>query len=309
MSKNAEVVHTPVLLKELVDYLNILPDGTYLDCTGGGGGHAAAILSKLNDGRLFIMDRDEEACERLHGMFSSDNRVKIINDNFGNIQKYNFTALNGLCADFGLSLYQLTDPKRGFSFRSDALLDMRMDKKTPLTAYDVVNDFPQETLANILIKYGEEPFARKIAFNIVKYRALHKIKTTKELADIISKSIPMKFHRPGINPATRSFQAIRIFVNKELESIESLLKSLESVMASKGRAVFISFHSLEDRLVKDFLTFYSKSCICPPGQPVCTCGKKQTFKIITKKPVMPSKEEIAKNPLSRSAKLRCGERI
>jgi len=263
MSKNTEVVHTPVLLKELVDYLNILPDGTYLDCTGGGGGHAAAILSQLDDGKLFIMDRDEEACERLHKMFSGDSRVEIINDNFGNIQQYNFSSLNGLYADFGLSLYQLTDPKRGFSFRSDALLDMRMDKRSTLTAYDVINDFPQETLANILTKYGEEPFARKIAFNIVKYRALRKIKTTKELADIISKSIPMKFHRQGINPATRSFQAIRIFVNKELESIESLLKSLESVMASKGRVVFISFHSLEDRLVKDFLHVLQQELYMP----------------------------------------------
>lgn len=309
MGQRVEAVHTPVLLKELIEYLNIQPDGIYVDCTGGGGGHSKEIVSRLNNGKLFIFDRDEDACERLQSLFGSDSRVTIINDNFANIEKYNLPLLNGLCADFGISNFHLMDAKRGFSFRNDAYLDMRMDKKTDLTAYDVVNDFSEETIANIITKYGEDPFAKRIAFNIVKRRTINKIKTTKELADIVSNAIPKKFHKVGINPATRTFQAIRIFVNKELESIESLLKSIEKIMNRFGRVVFISFHSLEDRLVKDFLSYYSKICVCPPGHPICTCGKKQIFKILTKKPVTPSKDELIRNPLSRSAKLRAGERL
>ncbi|MEF3255190.1 MAG: 16S rRNA (cytosine(1402)-N(4))-methyltransferase RsmH [Deferribacterales bacterium] len=308
MNQKIITVHTPVLLEETIRYLNILPDGIYLDCTGGGGGHSREILSRLNNGKLFIMDRDEEACDRLHKLFGDDTRVTIINDNFSNIKKYNLPKLNGLCADFGISSFHL-NRERGFSFKNEGMLDMRMDKKTDISAYEVVNEYPEEVLANIITKFGEEPFAKKIAFNIVKSRVIKKIKTTKELADIIRNAIPRKFHKKGIDPATKTFQAIRIFVNKELESIESLLRSLEEIISINGRAVFISFHSLEDRLVKDFLTYYSKSCICPPNQPICTCGKKQTFKILTKKPVTPSKDEIIKNPFSRSAKLRAGERV
>jgi 16S rRNA (cytosine1402-N4)-methyltransferase len=307
-----EITHIPVLLKESLEYLNVMGDGVYVDCTGGGGGHSSAILERLTTGRLIVLDRDPEACERLKQKFKGIKNVEVINENFSNIE--NILAerglkANGIIADFGLSTYQLFSIGRGFSFRNDDLLDMRMDKKSEISAFDVVNSFPQQTIENIIIKYGEDPFAKSIAYQIVKHRGIKKISTTKELADIISMAIPRKFYKKGIHPATRTFQAIRIFVNKELEAIESLMKSIETILVPKGRAVFISFHSLEDRIVKDFLNYYSKQCVCLPGQPICTCGKKQVFKVLTKKPILPSVDEIIKNPYSRSAKLRAGERV
>ncbi|MCX8084521.1 MAG: 16S rRNA (cytosine(1402)-N(4))-methyltransferase RsmH [Calditerrivibrio sp.] len=312
MTKKAAISHIPVMLTETLRYLNPVDGGIYVDCTGGGGGHSAAILEKIPNGKLIILDRDPEACERLQNMFKDRHNVEIINENFANL--YNIMSskglvVNGILADFGVSIFQISNTGRGFSFRFDEPLDMRMDPRIEVSAYDVVNGFPQQTLENIIKKYGEDPFAKKIAYEIVKHRNLKKIKTTKELAEIVAKSIPMRFQKKGMNPATRTFQAIRIFINKELEAIESLLKSLEKLIVIGGRAVFISFHSLEDRLVKDFFTHYSKSCICPHGQPICTCGKKQTFRILTKKPVLPSKDEVIKNPYSRSAKLRAGERV
>ena len=312
MAHKVEMAHIPVLLEEALHYLNVVSGGVYVDCTGGGGGHSAAILERLNGGRLIILDRDPDACERLFDRFKGVPNVDIINENFSNIEKIlNSIGLkaNGIIADFGISTFQISNTGRGFSFRYEEPLDMRMDKKTDLSAYDVVNNLSQETLENIIKKYGEDPFAKRIAYSIVKYRNLKKITNTKELAEIIANAVPAKFHKKGIHPATRTFQSIRIFVNKELEAIESLLKSLENILVSKGRGVFISFHSLEDRMVKDFLNYYAKQCVCPPGQPICSCGKKQTFKVLTKKPVLPSKDEIIKNPYSRSAKLRAGERI
>ncbi len=312
MVQKLDITHIPVLLEESLSYLNVSGDGVYVDCTGGGGGHSSAILQRIKDGKLIILDRDPEACDRLSQKFKGFSNVEIINENFANIENIlssrNLKA-NGILADFGVSTFQISNTGRGFSFRHEENLDMRMDPKTEVSAYDVVNAFSQETIENIIRKYGEDPFAKKIAYNIVKYRGSKKIRTTKELAEIVSNAIPAKFHKKGMHPATRTFQAIRIFVNKELEAIESLLKSLEKVLLSKGRAVFISFHSLEDRIVKDFLNYYAKQCVCPPGQPVCTCGKKQTFRVLTKKPVLPSKDEIIKNPYSRSAKLRSGERV
>jgi 16S rRNA (cytosine1402-N4)-methyltransferase len=299
--------------KELIEYLRPIKGGVYVDCTGGGGGHAKLVLEKIGEsGKLIILDRDQDAVERLKEKFNLPN-VMVINDNFSNIAnilaELGIQAVDGLYADFGASSFQLNDPQRGFSFLRSGPLDMRMDKNLEIDAYTLVNNYPEETIANILKKYGEEQFAKRIAGKIVQKRAIEKISTTKELADIIFDAVPKKFHKPGIHPATKSFQALRIFVNKELESIESLLKSLEKIINKSGRVVFISFHSLEDRLVKDMLNYYAKDCICEIKTPICNCGKVKTFRILTKKPVIPSESEINENKLSRSAKLRAAEKI
>jgi 16S rRNA (cytosine1402-N4)-methyltransferase len=306
-------MHKPVMSKELIEYLRPIKGGVYVDCTGGGGGHAKLVLEKIGEsGKLIILDRDQDAVERLKEKFNLPN-VMVINDNFSNIAnilaELGIQAVDGLYADFGASSFQLNDPQRGFSFLRSGPLDMRMDKNLEIDAYTLVNNYPEETIANILKKYGEEQFAKRIAGKIVQKRAIEKISTTKELADIIFDAVPKKFHKPGIHPATKSFQALRIFVNKELESIESLLKSLEKIINKSGRVVFISFHSLEDRLVKDMLNYYAKDCICEIKTPICNCGKVKTFRILTKKPVTPSESEINENKLSRSAKLRAAEKI
>lgn len=306
-------MHKPVMPKELIEYLKPVKGGVYVDCTGGGGGHAKLVLEKIGEsGKLIILDRDQDAAERLKEKFKLPN-VMVLNENFSNISnvlaELGIQAVDGLYADFGTSSFQLNDPQRGFSFLRSGPLDMRMDKNLEIDAYTVVNNFPEETIANIIKKYGEEQFAKRIAGKITQKRAIEKISTTKELADIIFDAVPKKFHKPGIHPATKSFQALRIFVNKELESIESLLKSLEKIIRKSGRVVFISFHSLEDRLVKDMLNYYAKDCICEIKTPICNCGKVKTFKILTKKPVTPSESEINDNKLSRSAKLRAAEKI
>lgn len=306
-------MHKPVMPKELIEYLKPVKGGVYVDCTGGGGGHAKLVLEKIGEsGKLIILDRDQDAAERLKEKFKLPN-VMVLNENFSNISnvlaELGIQAVDGLYADFGTSSFQLNDPQRGFSFLRSGPLDMRMDKNLEIDAYTIVNNFPEETIANIIKKYGEEQFAKRIAGKITQKRAIEKISTTKELADIIFDAVPKKFHKPGIHPATKSFQALRIFVNKELESIESLLKSLEKIIRKSGRVVFISFHSLEDRLVKDMLNYYAKDCICEIKTPICNCGKVKTFKILTKKPVTPSESEINDNKLSRSAKLRAAEKI
>lgn len=307
-------MHKPVLMEELIENLVINPDGIYLDCTGGGGGHALKVYKKLSSGgRLIILDRDKDAVKRLKEMFAGCENVTVIHSNFAAVDlvlnDLGIGQVTGLYADFGLSNYQLMDENRGFSFRKSGFLDMRMNKSDEITAYEVVNNYPKETIVNILKKYGEEPFAARIADSIVKKRVLKKIESTTELASIISEAVPKKFHKHGQNPATKSFQAIRIFINKELESIESLLNKIDKIVEKAGRVVFISFHSLEDRLVKDMLNFYAKDCICPPEFPECRCDKKKTFKIITKKPLTPKESEVKRNPLSRSAKMRVAEKV
>lgn len=306
-------MHKPVMPKELIDFLAPVYGGVYVDCTGGGGGHAQLVLERIGEtGKLLIFDRDQDAVDRLKSKFDKPN-VVIINKNFSEVEsvlaELGIDKVDGLYADFGTSSFQLNDAQRGFSFIRNGPLDMRMDKSFDMDAYTVVNTFPEETIANILKKYGEEQFAKRIASKIVQKRGISKISTTKELADIVFDAVPKKFHKPGVHPATKTFQALRIFINKELESIESLLRSIEKIIKKGGRVVFISFHSLEDRLVKDFLTFYTKDCICEIKTPVCNCKKVQTFKILTKKPVTPSEEELQNNRLSRSAKLRAAEKI
>ncbi len=307
-------MHKPVLLKELIDLVFTKTEGVYMDCTGGGGGHAFELLKKLSPkGKLLILDRDLQACGRLKEKFKANENVKIYHKKFSMfdevLKEEKISGVDGLYADFGISNFHLQDAERGFSFRKNARLDMRMDQTEELTAYDVVNNYSKETLSNIIKKYGEERFADKIANEIVKHRAINKIEDTLELAEIIKKAIPAKFHKPGIHPATKSFQAIRIYINKELEEIETLLKKLEENINIGGRAAFISFHSLEDRLVKEAFQYFAKDCVCPPEFPKCVCNKKRTFKILTKKPLIPGENEIAINPLSRSAKLRAAERV
>lgn len=307
-------MHKPVLIEELIDHLEIKPDGIYVDCTGGGGGHALRVYKKLSsEGRLIILDRDQDAVRRLNELFEGCRNVTVVNSNFSEVDKalhsLGIDSVTGLYADFGLSNYQLMDEKRGFSFRKNGFLDMRMNDDDNITAYEVINNYSKETITNILKKYGEEPFASKIADVIVKRRVLNKIETTGELASIISEAVPKKFHKHGQNPATKSFQAIRIFVNKELEAIEALLNKIEKIVEKNGRVIFISFHSLEDRLVKDMLNFYAKDCICPPEFPECRCDKKKTFRILTKKPITPKESEVKRNPLSRSAKMRVAEKV
>lgn len=307
-------MHKAVLLKELIDGVFTTDKGIYIDCTGGGGGHASELLDRLSsDAQLIILDRDHDAIERLKLRFQSDSRVTVVHSSFSlfdNIlDNLNINCVDGLYADFGLSNFQLLDGERGFSFMKDGPLDMRMNADDEYSAYDVVNEYAEETIANILKKYGEESLSRKIAFEIVKYRSTKKINTTNELADIIKKAVPKKFHKPGINPATKSFQAIRIYINKELEEIEMLLKKIGTRIKVGGKVGFISFHSLEDRLVKVALKYYEKDCICPPELPICGCDKERIFKLIRRKPIVPSAHEVSENPLSRSAKLRIAEKV
>ncbi len=307
-------MHTPVLLDELIDGIFTKDDGIYLDCTGGGGGHSSRILEKLSkNGRLIILDRDIEAVNRLIKLFESEERVTVVHSCFSKaanvLDDLGIDCVHGLIADFGLSNYQLSDGERGFSFMNNGLLDMRMNQEDEISAFDVVNKFSESEIISIIRKYGEENFAVKIGKAIVEYRKNSVIKTTHQLAQIVSNAIPKKFHKQGINPATKTFQAIRIYVNKELIEVETLLSKLEKLICINGRAGFISFHSLEDRIVKNFLKNYELDCICPPDFPVCNCNKVKTFRVLNKKPILASKKEIESNPMSRSAKLRIAERI
>ncbi len=307
-------MHTPVLLNELIKMMDIKSSGIYADCTGGGGGHAAAVLERLSpEGRLLILDRDPQAVERLIARFNGDGRVTVFRSNFSDIDtvfdKAGIDKADGIYADFGVSSFQLEDGSRGFSFRNDGPIDMRMDTAKGVSAAEVVNTFTAENIAVIIAKFGEEKFARRIASEITRRRALKKFSTTGELAETVKAAVPRKFHKKGIHPATKTFQALRIFVNGELEAIGELMGKIGGLLKAGGRFGGISFHSLEDRIVKDCLSEYSKDCVCPPELPVCVCGKRAEFRIITRKPVTPSEIEVEANPLSRSAKLRIAEKL
>lgn len=307
-------MHKPVMLEESYKFLKPKLDGVLIDLTGGDGGHSHVLSRKINShGRLIVLDRDPEAVGRLKERFKGKTNITVVHSNFKDfdnvLENLGIDRVDGMIGDFGVSTRQLTEGARGFSFRKEGPLDMRMNPDDVTKAYDVVNGYSRETLTNILKKFGEEKFAWKIAGEITRARAIKKIDTTLELADIIAKAVPAKFHKKGIHPATQAFQAIRIFVNGELEAIETMLGKLEKYINVGARCAFISFHSLEDRLVKEYFRRYAAECVCPPSIPVCVCGKKQTFRIITKKPITPSMDEVEKNPLSRSAKLRVAERI
>ncbi len=306
----AAPVHIPVLLEESIQALAVQPGGRYIDCTVGAGGHAAAILEhSAPGGQLLGIDADPEAIrtatERLAPYRGS---CLLVNDNFSNLEaiciKYDFFPVHGIFFDLGLSSIQLGSEVRGFSFSHDGPLDMRFSPKQKLTAADIVNGYSKEELANLIYRYGEESYSYRIANYIVQKRP---IKTTGELARIIEQASGGRHGR--IHPATRTFQALRIAVNHELENLESALKQAIRLLGYSGRLVVISYHSLEDRIVKQFMQLEAKDCTCPPEVPACVCQHKASLRLISRKVVMPTAEEIQKNPRSRSAKLRAAERV
>ncbi|MBR6551987.1 MAG: 16S rRNA (cytosine(1402)-N(4))-methyltransferase RsmH [Clostridia bacterium] len=301
-----EFNHISVLLNESVEALNIKPDGVYVDCTAGGGGHSNEILSHLNEnGKMYLFDRDPDAIKVLTERFKDDKRVNIIHDNYNNIkvalETLGVSVVDGIVADLGVSSFQLDTAERGFSFHNDALLDMRMSKQG-LSAKDVVNTYSQDELSRVIWEYGEEKFAKKIASNIVKARAKKEIETTFELSDIISASIPAKFKRDG-HPARKTFQAIRIEVNNELGGLKDVLPDMFELLNTNGVLAIITFHSLEDKIVKDYFNTLKKGCTCPKDFPVCVCGNSPKA-IVKSGGVKAGQKEVKDNKRSRSAKLR-----
>ena len=309
-----EFHHYSVLLNETIENLNIRPDGIYVDGTLGGGGHAYEVCSRLQNGHFYGIDQDDAAIaaasERLRCF---GDKVTVIRNNYVNaveaLREYGVTGVDGIVLDLGVSSYQLDTEDRGFSYRFDAPLDMRMDNRQELTAYQVVNEYTESELYHIIKNYGEDKFAKNIAKNIVIARQKEPVKTTKELADIISYSIPMKVKKQGGHPAKRTFQAIRIEVNHELEVLERNINDMIDLLNPGGRFCIITFHSLEDRIVKKAFRTAQNPCTCPPDFPVCVCGKKPKGKMVYRKPVLPSDEELEENPRSKSAKLRIFEHI
>ena len=302
-----EFNHISVLLEESVNALEIKPNGIYVDCTAGGGGHSAEVLKKLGeDGRMILFDRDPDAIETVTNRFKGDNRVTIVHSNFSEIKKVlsemGVGGVDGIIADLGVSSHQLDTAERGFSFHYDAPLDMRMSQQGT-TAEDIVNSYSQKELFNVINKYGEEKFASSVANAIVRARGKKRIETTLELAEIVSNAIPAKFRRNG-HPARKTFQAIRIEVNAELTVLENTLPDMFECLNKDGVLAIISFHSLEDKIVKDYFRTLKEGCTCPKDFPVCVCGKTPRGRLLTKKPIEPSNEELNENPRSRSAKLR-----
>lgn len=307
--------HTSVLLFECIEALNIRDGYTYIDCTAGGGGHSLEIAKRMGkNSRLICFDRDKNAIaaasERLKDF---KDQVTFINDNFSSIGKVikelGIDNLGGVLADLGCSSHQFDTPIRGFSYMHDAPLDMRMDLDAPLSAYEVVNEYSEQKLKKIIFDYGEEKFAPRIAAAICRHRELSPIKTTHELTDIIKGAIPAAARADGPHPAKRTFQAIRIEVNSELDAIEPLITDATASLVPSGRIAIISFHSLEDRIVKQTYKALSTGCTCPKDFPICICGNKPKLKDVSKKPILPSKEELESNPRSRSAKLRVSEKL
>lgn len=306
--------HIPVLLKECIEGLDIKPDGIYVDGTLGRAGHSLEIAKRLERGRLICIDRDEAAIREAEPVLREYlDKVSFVRGNFGDIDEIldglGIDTANGMLFDLGVSSPQLDDTDRGFSYMTDAPLDMRMDMSAPVSARDVVNGWTEAELRRILYEYGEERYAARIASSIVRRRELKTINTTAELVDIIKASMPAKALREKQHPAKRSFQAIRIAVNDELGAIGAMLSAAPGRLSKKGRLCVISFQSLEDKLVKNAIHKREKGCTCPPDFPVCVCGFVPTLRSITKKPISPGDDEIARNPRSRSARLRIAERI
>ncbi len=303
--------HIPVLYNETIEGLNVKPEGTYLDCTLGGGGHSSAILERLKGGRLVGIDQDQEAIDYTR------NKLADYGDSFiavkGNFEQapeilefLGIDGLDGILMDIGLSSQQIDVVQRGFSYSQDAPLDMRMNRDLKFSAYDVVNQYSQEELIHIFRNYGEERYSGRIARNIVEKREIQPIETTGQLADLIEASVP--FSKAG-HPAKRVFQAIRIEVNRELEVLENAISPLVDFLNPGGRFCIITFHSLEDRIVKNAFRDFEGRCSCPPGFPVCVCEEVQKLKVINRRPITASKEELEANPRAASAKLRIAERV
>jgi len=304
--------HMPVLLNESIEYLDVKPDGIYLDGTLGRGGHTAEIAKRLKTGKVIAIDTDETAIEEAkENLKKLEDRIIFIHANFRDLSnilhEVSVDKVDGMLFDLGVSSPQLDDSSRGFSYMKDSKLDMRMDKTKPLTAFDVVNEKSEEALQKIFFEYGEERYSRQIAKKIVQRRSEAPIETTAKLSEIIISALPPAARREEQHPAKRVFQAIRIFVNDELSSIEEMLKDAPNLLKPQGRLCVISFHSLEDRIVKNSFKEHAQGCTCSKKIPVCICGKKPKFKIITKKPIVASDDEIKENPRARSAKLRVAE--
>ena len=315
MSAKIEFSHRSVLLDECMDALAIKESGIYVDGTAGGGGHSFEIAKRLGEnGRLVAIDQDEAAIAAASDRLSVyGDKITVVRSNFHEVASVcdglGIEEIDGLLLDLGVSSYQLDTPERGFSYMADAPLDMRMDKRASLTAYDVVNGYSEERLKKILYEYGEERFSASIVSAIIRERQKKPIETTLELSEIIKYAIPPKAREGGHHPAKRSFQAIRIEVNGELDVIEPAIKDATRKLRQGGRIAIITFHSLEDRIVKQAFASLATGCTCPKEFPVCVCNNKPTLKVITKKPILPSSRELEENPRSRSAKLRVAEKL
>ena len=310
----SEFHHVSVLLEECIDGLNIKPDGIYVDGTLGGAGHSSQIARRLTTGMLIGIDRDPVALKAAGERLAPyGDRVKLVHSNFCEVKQVladlNIEGVDGILLDLGVSSPQLDDGSRGFSYMADAPLDMRMNNEDPLTAADVVNTWSQEELKRILYDYGEERYAPRIAEAICRRRAEKPIETTLELVDIIRSAMPAAALREKQHPAKRSFQAIRIAVNDELGSVEKVMREVIPCLNPGGRLAIITFHSLEDRIVKNGMAAAAKGCTCPPSFPVCVCGKKPKVKLISRKPITSTQEELDRNPRARSAKLRICEQL
>ncbi|MHB1000960.1 MAG: 16S rRNA (cytosine(1402)-N(4))-methyltransferase RsmH [Armatimonadota bacterium] len=307
--------HAPVMLHEVLDYLQPQPGYVIIDCTLGGAGHSVEIVKKiLPNGRLIGIDRDDDALKAASERLSQySENVTLAKGNFADLQaiadRLGIKAVNGILFDLGVSSHQLDEVERGFSFKSDAPLDMRMDKSQPLTARELINTLSKQQLTDIIWKYGEERWAKRIAEYIVDRRARGPIQSTSDLVETILAAVPTGARSETIHPATRTFQAIRIAVNGELDSLQTGLDTAVNLLANGGRICVLSYHSLEDRIVKSTFIRFAGRCSCPPGFPVCVCGAKKQINILTKRPVLPSDEEVNDNPRARSAKLRAAEKI
>ena len=310
----SEWIHRPVLLEECVEALNIRPDGVYLDGTLGRGGHSEQIVKRLASGRLICVDRDQAALDAARERLAPwVDRVTLIHSNFDRVDEIldelSLPGVDGMLFDLGVSSPQLDDGTRGFSYMADAPLDMRMDRDEGLTAASVVNTWPQEELKRILSQYGEERYAPQIAGAIVRSRADKPIATTLELVEVVKRAMPGKALREKQHPAKRTFQAIRIAVNDELACVERMLQRAVPRLNRGGRLAVITFHSLEDRIVKTGLAGFARGCTCPPDFPICVCGKTPQVRLVNKKPILPGEQEIEENPRARSAKLRVAEKL
>ena len=312
--KKIEFSHRSVLLDECMDGLDIKPDGIYVDGTAGGAGHSSEIAKRLDSGMLIAIDQDETAVavatERLDRLGKN---TRVVRSNFCEIanvcRELEIREIDGVLLDLGVSSYQLDTAERGFSYSADAPLDMRMDNRKSLSAYEVVNGYSEQQLKKILFEYGEERYAPAIAAAIVKQREKEPIKTTAELSDIIKYAMPPSAREGGHHPAKRSFQAIRIEVNGELDVIEPAIRDAVSMLKKGGRIAIITFHSLEDRIVKQAFASLASGCTCPKDFPICVCNNKPKVKLVNKKPILPSAKELEENPRSRSAKLRVAEKL
>ncbi|NLL72349.1 MAG: 16S rRNA (cytosine(1402)-N(4))-methyltransferase RsmH [Clostridiales bacterium] len=306
--------HTSVLLDEAIEYMNIDPAGIYLDGTLGGGGHSYEIVRRLTTGRLIGLDQDEAAIMAA-GLRLSEfkDKTTIVRSNYKDMKKVLYDLkipkINGILLDLGVSSYQLDTPSRGFSYREDAPLDMRMDERNEKTAKDIVNGYSEMELFRVIKEYGEDRFAKNIAKHIVRARMDKPIETTFELNELIKAAIPAKVRAKGGHPSKRTYQAIRIELNHELDVLKDTLRDMIDLLLPGGRLLIITFHSLEDRIVKEAFRTSENPCICPPNFPVCVCGNKSKGKVITRKPILPTKEELEVNKRSKSAKLRVFEKV